>query len=200
LSRHLASAGVVIDLKRDAAGWRLTVLAKDRPNLFSSIAGTISAFGVNILKAEAFANRNADILDTFVFEDPLRNLDLNPSEVERLKATLERVILGRTEVRDLLRTRPAPAPPSRGAQVAPAISFDSEASASSTLIQIITADRPGLLYDLSSRMSAAGCNIEVVLIDTEAHKAIDVFYVSADGRKLSLEDQQKLDLALREAL
>jgi [protein-PII] uridylyltransferase len=36
-------------------------------------------------------------------------------------------------------------------------------------------------------MSRAGCNIEVVLIDTEAHKAIDVFYVTAGGRKLDVD-------------
>ena len=41
-------------------------------------------------------------------------------------------------------------------------------------------------------MSSAGCNIEVVLIDTEAHKAIDVFYVTSDTRKLTEEQQEKL--------
>jgi hypothetical protein len=33
-------------------------------------------------------------------------------------------------------------------------------------------------------ISEAGCNIEVVLIDTEAHKALDVFHVRAGGKKL----------------
>ncbi len=53
-----------------------------------------------------------------------------------------------------------------------------------TLIQIVAEDRPGLLYDLARTISSAGCNIELILIDTQAHKAIDVFYVTADGRKL----------------
>ena len=46
-------------------------------------------------------------------------------------------------------------------------------------------------------MSAAGANIEVVLIDTQAHKAIDVFYVTSGGAKLQPEQQEKLDAALR---
>ncbi|NWF86112.1 MAG: hypothetical protein HXY18_20060, partial [Bryobacteraceae bacterium] len=28
------------------------------------------------------------------------------------------------------------------------------------------------------------CNIEVVLVDTEAHRALDVFHVTSDGVKL----------------
>ena len=192
MSRRLAESGFATQMTRTGGGWRLTVLAKDRPNLFASIAGTLSAFGLNILKAEAFANRGGDILDTFVFADPLRNLDLNPSEVDRLKIMLERVIGGWFDVRDLLRNRPAPTPPSRGAEVEPLVTFDSEASNSATLIQITAADRPGLLYDLASRMSAAGCNIEVVLIDTEAHKAIDVFYVTSGQAKLTPRLQDKL--------
>ena len=43
-----------------------------------------------------------------------------------------------------------------------------------------------------SAFSAAGCSIDVVLIDTEAHKAIDVFYITANGQKLCPELQGKL--------
>jgi UTP:GlnB (protein PII) uridylyltransferase len=37
------------------------------------------------------------------------------------------------------------------------------------------------------------------LIDTEAHKAIDVFYVTAEGKKLTPEKQAALAEALRAA-
>jgi [protein-PII] uridylyltransferase len=65
-----------------------------------------------------------------------------------------------------------------------------------TLVEIYAEDRPGLLYDLARAISGAGCNIEVVLIDTEAHKALDVFYVSVNGQKLdeALENKLKADL------
>jgi [protein-PII] uridylyltransferase len=163
------------------------------------VAGTLAAFGMNILKAEAFANRRGVVLDTFTFADPSRTLELNPTEADRLRTTIERVILGRLEVRQLLQNRPKVQAPTRDARVRTSVAFDSEASASATLIQIVAQDRPGLLYDLSSAMSSRGCNIEVVLIDTEAHKAIDVFYVTAGGQKLSPELQQELAAQLQEA-
>ena len=57
-------------------------------------------------------------------------------------------------------------------------------------------DRPGLLYEIASTISSRGASIDVVLIDTEAHKAIDVFYVTAGGEKLTFEKQRELEQAL----
>ena len=169
--------------KRLEAAWQLTLVAPDRPGLFAAAAGSLSSFGMNILRAEAFANRHGLVLDTFTFEDPHRTLDLNPTEVDRLRAIAERAISGKVDVRELLRNRPKPPLPSRKARIASRVSFDSAASETATLVEIVAEDRPGLLYDLASAISASGANIEVVLIDTQAHKAIDVFYVTAGGRE-----------------
>ena len=161
-------------------------------------AGTLSSFGMNILKAEAFSNRRGLILDTFAFADPSRTLDLNPTEVDRLRSTAERVITGKIDVRQLLRNRPKPILP-RSARIPARVTFDGKASSIATLVEIVAEDRPGLLYDLASAFSAHGCNIEVVLIDTQAHKAIDVFYITADGRKIEPGKRDRLEEALRQA-
>jgi [protein-PII] uridylyltransferase len=189
--------GVAVEVRKVESVWQLTMIAADRAGLFGSVAGTLSSFGMNILKAEAFANRRGLVLDTFTFADPNRTLDLNPTEVDRLRVTTERVISGKVDVAELLRSRPKPALPSRKARIPARVSFDSGASSTATLIEIVAEDRPGLLYDLASAISSNGGNIEVVLIDTEAHKAIDVFYVTADGRKLSPEKQSALAESLR---
>jgi [protein-PII] uridylyltransferase len=196
LFRH---RGVAVALEKVEAAWRLTLVTGDRPFLFASVAGTLSSFGMNILKAEAFSNSQGTVLDTFTFADSLRALELNPEEIDRLRVTVERVALGRLEVRQLLRNRPKPAPPSRNSHVPAVVSFNRDASDTATLIEIMANDRPGLLYDLAAAISAEGCNIEVVLIDTEAHKAIDVFYVTAGGRKPESEQLDKLADSLRRA-
>ena len=192
--------GVAVEVRKLDSAWQLTLVAGDRPGLFASVAGTLSAFGMNILRAEAFSNRRALILDTFTFADPNRTLDLNPTEVDRLRATAEKVIAGKTDVRELLRNRPKPTLPSRKARIPARVAFDSEASQTATLIEIVAEDRPGLLYDLASAISVSGSNIEVVLIDTQAHKAIDVFYVTAGGKKLTPDKQKALGDALRRAV
>ncbi len=190
---------MAVEVRKPNGTYALTVASQDRPFLLASIAGALAGFGMNIRKAEAFGNRQGMILDTFAFEDPSHTLDLNPTEIERLRLTTERVVLGKVDVKHLLQNRPKAPPSTRRSRIRPSVSFNSEASVSATLIEVVTQDRPGLLYDLASAISSAGCNIEVVLIDTEAHKALDVFYVTADGKKLTAGLQAALSENLLKA-
>ncbi len=198
LDARRRDAGVALDIQKRGGVYHLSVLAKDRLFLFASMAGALASFGMNILKAEAFANQQGTVLDTFVFSDPQRTLELNPPDLERMRQTLERVLLGKLDVKTLLRNRPRPAPPSKSSRVPTGIAFDNEASDAATLVQVVAQDRPGLLYDMASAISEAGCSIEVVLVDTEAHKALDVFYVTANGRKLEAALQELVQARLTE--
>ncbi len=182
--------GVAVQIDRIEGAYRLTVIARDMPALFASLAGAISSFGLDILKAEAFSNARGMILDTFVFADPQRTLELNPPESERLLDLIRRVALGKTDGQRLLRSRAQADPKKRGAE--PQVHFDSDACDTATLVEIVAEDRPGLLYNLATVFSSTSCNIDVVLIDTKGRRAIDVFYVAHDGQKLSPELQATL--------
>jgi [protein-PII] uridylyltransferase len=100
------------------------------------------------------------------------------------------------KVTELLKRRRGTPRPSSGARISPTFRFNNEASDECTLIDFVGEDRPGLLYDLTSAISAAGCNIELVLVDTEAHKAMDVFYVTQGTGKLDAGTQVSLGRAM----
>ncbi len=53
---------------------------------------------------------------------------------------------------------------------------------------------------MGSALARLGCNIEVALIDTEGHKAIDVFYLTAQGKKLTTQKQELLREVLQGTL
>jgi [protein-PII] uridylyltransferase len=184
--------------KRDGF-YHLSVVAQDRPFLFASVAGGLSSFHLNILKAEAFHNRHGYIADAFVFSDPGNNLELNPPELERLRSMLRRVILGDVRVEQLLQGRPTKAPPSRSGKVEAQVTLDTATSEAATLFEVVAQDRPGLLYGLAAAISGSNCNIEVVLVNTEAHRAIDVFHVTKSGGKLSDDDAGRVRRSLIDA-
>ena len=191
--------GVTVEINHSGGAYLMTVLTRDRPGLFASLCGALASFGMNIVKAEASSNAAGSVLDLVRFTDPVRTLELNPSEIERLQHTVERVVKGTLAVADLLKRRRAAPRPGRSARVQPLVRFDNQASDSSTLIDFVGEDRPGLLYDLASAISHAGCDIEVLMIDTQAHKAIDVFYVRRNGGKLDEAAQISLQRDLTHA-
>jgi [protein-PII] uridylyltransferase len=180
LARQLQTRPLAIEIVHERSTYRLTLLTRDRPALFAPVAAAISSFGLNILKAEAFSNAEGVAVETFTFSDPHRTLELNPPEVDRLRGIVRKVVEGKQDATKLLRGRPKPLLSSR-ARLKPRVAFNNDASETATLIEIVAEDRPGLLHDLARTMSELGCNIEVVLINTEAHKAFDVFYVSKIG-------------------
>jgi [protein-PII] uridylyltransferase len=182
--------GAAVKIEPVEGAIRIAIVARDKPSLFASFAGGIASFGLDILKAEAFSNASGVILDTFVVADPRRMLQLNPTEADRLRDLLQRIALGRTDAHKLMRGRGA-ADASKRAEP-PRIQFDSEACATATLVEIDAEDRPGLLYSLASVFSASACNIDIVLVDTKGRRAIDVFYVAHEGRKLPPDMQDRL--------
>jgi len=159
----------------------------------ATIAGVLAAWGMNIVKADAFANSAGVVLDTFHFVDLHRTLELNPSEIPRFRQSIADVVNNRQALEPLLKGRLAAAmarPPKVLVQTT--VNFDDESSEHCTLMEIVTQDRPGLLYEIGSGLARLACNIEVALIDTEGQKAIDVFYLTAQGRKLTPQKQELL--------
>jgi [protein-PII] uridylyltransferase len=201
MARRLPEHRVELALAKRGPWYELTVVTPDRPFLFASLTGTLATWGMNILKADAFGNAAGLALDTFRFVDLYRTLELNPSEIERFQKSVTDVLTGQVRLAALMDHRPGPLKPQRPkVEIPTQIHFDDTSSAHSTLLELVTRDRPGLLYRVSSTLSELGCNTEVALIDTEGEKVIDVFYLRAGGAKLDSREQQKIRAALLEQL
>ena len=186
LSRQLKGQKVAVQIGRRHALHEVVVITQDRPFLFASLCSTLSAFGLNIEKVEAFANEKGLVLDTFVVSDPLRTLELNPNEVKRLSRALNRLAEDGAEVVASPRRARRDWFGGRKSAIEPAVRFDNQTSAIATICHVIAEDRTGLLFDLASVFSQHECDIQVVLIDTQGRKALDVFYVV--GPKGKVED------------
>src|ERR1700694_1314504 len=205
--RHMGMADalgdqpVQVELKRGRHWYELTMVTRDRPFLFAKLAGVLAAWGMNIVKANAFSNEAGTVVDTLYFTDRFRTLELNLSEWDRFRRSVTSVLLGEADLEKMLRDRQRA---EKGAiakvKVETKIEFDDSCSSTSTLLQVITQDRPRLLHRIASCLSDHKCNIEIALIDTEGQMAIDTFYLTSDGAKLKVEHCKQVQKALVEEL
>jgi [protein-PII] uridylyltransferase len=191
---------VQLDFRYAPGTSEITLVTPDRALLFADMAGALAAWGMNIVTADAFSNRQGIVVDSFRFTDSFKTLEMNASEHAVFVASVRDVMAGKLAVEKLLSGR------RRGRRKAPKVvvearvDFDDEASSHSTLVQVVAQDIPGLLWAVSRALAGRGCNIEVALVDTEGETAIDVFYVTRNGAKLDAGEEEGLGKALLEAM
>jgi len=201
MADQIGKDGLQLELKRGRHWYELTLVTRDRPALFATLAGVLAAWGMNIVKANAFSNQAGIVVDTLYFTDRFRTLELNLSEWERFKNSVTRVLLGKDDLDRMLRDRQrSDKNHVAKVKVETRIDFDDTCSSSSTLVQVIAQDRPRLLHRIASCFSNLRCNIEIALIDTEGQMAIDTFYLTSNGKKLTAEQREQVEQALFEEL
>jgi [protein-PII] uridylyltransferase len=178
----------------------------DRAGLFSSITGSLSAAGINILSAQIFTRSDAIVLDTFFVTDAKTGALVTREEREKFEALLGRVLTGETvDFAALIAREPAARtlyPSYEGDRMPTQIHFDNEASEQRTAIEVETEDRVGLLHVITQALAALELNITAAKIVTEKGAAIDTFYVNElDGRKiLDAGRQEFIERKLRDAI
>jgi [protein-PII] uridylyltransferase len=180
LVEGLRARPVISALSRDAELWRLEIVCRDRRSLFARIAGTLTCHDLNVLSAEAFANRSGLVLDTFRFADPAGTLARDASRRD-FQAFLERAVEGSLALEPLLADH-------LNAGLAAAsrlnVTFDDRVHPRATRLRLEGPDFLGLLYLVSKAISEAGCDIELAYIRTPGQRAEDDFYLTQGGAKL----------------
>jgi [protein-PII] uridylyltransferase len=187
LLRNLGPDDVRFFLNKKTDVWELTVVTLDKPFLFSNICGVLSYFDLDILRGHALTSRSALVLDVFQFGDHKGCL-VRP----QLDPLLSDVVRGSTDITALLREKARSDTAPRTERTAPVIYFDNESSPRYTILELVADDTLGLLHRISRVISSHGCAVDLVLISTEARKAIDVFHMRKGDTKLTDADELAL--------
>ena len=184
---------------------RVKICTWDRAGLFSKLAGSFTAAGLNILSAQIFTRTDRVALDAFDVTSSHTGLLATKEEKERFSQLLGKALVSQVDFDPLIAKQKVANPlyqSLEGERIATEIAFDNHTSERCTVIDVETEDRVGLLYTLSQTMSELGLDISVAKISTEKGAAMDSFYVTElNGERIvSQHRQHTIEARLRTAL
>jgi len=163
----------------------------DRAALMAKIAGSFAAGAINILSADAYTRVDNLMLGVFrVCDTSFRPVtdERDQKLVESvLQTSLEKIDYDFGPLLERARKRTAFHLP-LGMDFPTKLVISNQIHPNYTVIDLQTADRLGLLYDVLFRLSRAGVNIALSRVATEKGAAFDSFYVTdLVGRKITDE-------------
>ena len=180
-----------IDDTPEAGTRMVTICAKDRPGLFSKIAGVFTLNGLDILDAQIFTWRNNIALDLFNVKPPLDHLFEN-EKWERTGEHLQAALTGNLDLALALKEKMEAyrTDKTRASERPHRVVIDNRISSFFTIIEVFSRDYPGLLFGITDALFQCKLDVWVAKIATKVDQVVDVFYVrDFDGQKVDSADQ-----------
>ncbi|GAB4556902.1 MAG: [protein-PII] uridylyltransferase [Geothermobacteraceae bacterium] len=171
---------------------QLVVSTLDTPGLFAMITGVLAANGVNILGAQIYTHADGEVVDLLQVASSAGDIIDDARRWQRVEKELAAAIEGRTSVhlaveksrrRSFVIEKVRPKYPTR-------IDFDNRISMNYTVVDIVTHDKVGLLYDISRTFNDMNIYIGVSKISTKVDQVADTFYIQdIFGQKITEPDR-----------
>jgi [protein-PII] uridylyltransferase len=165
----------------------LVVVAPDRPGLLAVLAGTLTLHRLDVRSATA-AGEDGMAVDVFELDTRRTTYtDWGKVRDEVASALDDHAVLDARvadRVRSARSTRRLPQP---GTDVV----VDNGVTPRATVIEVRTADGPGVLYRVARVLGDEGLDIASAKVETLGHEVVDTFYVrvAVDGTKLTSPDE-----------
>lgn len=178
-------------------GLQIMVYLKDRAELFARVMGVFARLNFSVLDARVHTSRTGYALDTFTVVNP----DSASVAYRDVTQLVEHALL-----QSLSEDKPQVAPPlgkttrqQRHFPMAPVIEITPDEQAQRFVLEIVAADRTGLLARIADVLSRRAVSIQTARINTLGARAEDVFVVSG-GRLAEESTRIELETELAEAI
>ena len=170
-----------------------------RRHSFARATAALDQLGLNIVDARITPTQDGASLDTYyVLEENGRPIN-DPERLAHIEATLRRVVSEREAPAPTV-TRRAPRQV-RMFSTATQVAFSDDEARRWTILELVAADRPGLLSEIGKVLWDEAVDLHGAKIVTVGERAEDVFYVTDEqGRPLDAARQERLSESLVRAL
>ena len=178
---------------------QIFVHTRDEPNTFARICAALESLDLSIHDARIYSDSDGATLDTFfALKSDGSSLDNHPESFEEIGHKI-RASLAETALKTVSRHTPRTV---KAFTIPTTVRFSSDESGGLTILEVTTADRPGLLARLGSILSGREVSIQGAKIQTLGERVEDIFFL-ADASGGPLHDAQllsELEQELTEAL
>ena len=159
-------------------GHRCTVVAVDRPGLFSKVAGVLALHGLDVRSASAGQASDGRAVEVFEVAPAFGK----EPRWDRVAADLDAVLDGRMALADKLIERSRSyARQYRRTAARPAdarVLVDNDASARATVIEVRAPDGLAVLHRITAALATCGLDVRLARVSTIGHEVVDAFYVT----------------------
>ncbi|MDE0855015.1 MAG: [protein-PII] uridylyltransferase [Nevskia sp.] len=186
---------VLVDVV-DSQGTTVFVYTRDRDHLFGLSTGVLARLGLNILDARINTTADGYVLDSYVVMEGDGKPIENPHRYEEIREGLRKVLGDpNTSVIDVNRRRPQRL---KHFDTPTTVSFSQDLARKRTMLELVTADQPGLLSMIGRIFHKRGILLDAAKVNTIGERAEDVFFITT-GEHQPITDDGLLD-ELREVL
>ena len=158
---------------------------------FAHATAALDELGMTIVDARIVPIENGYSLDTFIFMELDKRMEIDQSRLNKIRRSLTRVLAASEEnIVKVTRTAPRQV---RMFRTTTSVAFSAKPVGGQTVMELVAADRPGLLSKIGQTFLAQTIDIAAAKIMTIGERAEDVFYIcSRDGSALDSTAQERL--------
>jgi [protein-PII] uridylyltransferase len=215
VDRHLQAAAalsngdveVLSAFRPESQAATYTVITSERASesVFSKICGGLAAHHMDVLRARIYTLADGTVIDQFDVRDAHSFGDPSPERVQKVAATIRRILKGELSVLDALYSTRSSLFAAAAAVQRPVdtrVSIDNTISETASVVDVFTNNRRGLLYTLAKAIAELNLSVHYAKIATYEDEAADVFYVrEMDGSKIQSPDRiQEVEERLADAV
>ena len=191
----------LVDVRRRPGGDGIeaALYSPRRKHTFAHATAALDQLGMTIVDARVVPLENDYSLDTFIFMELDKRMEIDESRMTKIRRSLTRVLTSSDDqITKVTRSLPRQA---RMFTTKTTVDFNPETMRGLTVMELEAADRPGLLSRVGKVFIDQGVDIDAAKIMTIGERAEDVFYICTEaGMPLDEDAQSRLARELVRAI
>ncbi len=170
----------------------ISICGRERPGVYSKIAGVFFLNRINIIASQAYPLGDTHILDIFKVMAPSDRLFEN-EKWKKAEQDLTQALADDHFLDKVVDKIPSHITIASGRRPEPnQVRIDNDTSSFFTIIEVLTYDFPGLLFTITNTLYRCGTNVNVAMVGSKVDQIMDIFYVRSLENDQKIQDPEKL--------